>query len=71
MGVKSPKLFTEKKQGHTYMAYLTILSILFVHENLEDRSIFQKILGGVVRLVTLLDFFCVCVSGSFDRTERP
>ena len=32
------------------MAYLTILSILFVHKNLENQSIFRKVLnrrGGV------------------------
>ena len=27
------------------MAYLTILSILFVHENLEDRLIIRKVLN--------------------------
>ena len=70
------------KKRHVYMAYLAILSILFVHENLEDWSIFWKVLnrrggwvGGwgrlVSQLVTLSDFFCDCVSGSFNRTERP
>ena len=39
------------------MAYLTILSIFFSHENLEDRSIFWNVRnsrGGVVVVVVVV-----------------
>ena len=45
------------------MAYLAILSILFVHENLEDQSIFRKVLNrrggwvGGVRCLGLSPYF--------------
>ena len=37
--------FLVKIKCHVYVAYLTILSILFFHQNLEIRSIFRKVVN--------------------------